>query len=265
MEIKSLINLKNQNCLVTGGFGYLGKQIIEAFAELGANIITLDLKDAEDDNFKNQIINKYEVNFEFYPVDLSSKDYILKACDLIKSKYQTLKCIVNNAGILTHSFEKGWNCEFEQQNTDLWNKVFEINITAPFILSQELSSLLSFSKGSIINISSIYGIVGPTQSIYEKTELFNPCGYAVSKAGLIQMTKWLAAILAPKIRVNAIVLGGVERSQSELFIKEYSKNTLLNRMAKSEEIKGAIVFLGTDLSTYTTGSSIFIDGGWTAI
>jgi len=265
MEIKSLINLKNKNCLVTGGFGYLGKQIIEAFAELGANIIALDLKDAEDDNFKNHIMNKYKINFEFYPVDLSRKENIVKVCNLIKARYQTLKCIVNNAGILTHSFEKGWNCEFKKQNSELWNKVFAINTTAPFVLSQELASLLSFSKGSIINISSIYGIVGPTQSIYEKTELFNPCGYAISKAALIQMTKWLASTLSPKIRVNAIVLGGVERSQSELFIKEYSKNTLLKRMAKAEEIKGAIIFLGTDLSTYTTGSLIFIDGGWTAI
>ncbi len=264
ISIDSKINLDNQNCLVTGAFGNLGRVILETFAELGANIIALDLLDAIDEKIVEKLREKYNIKIDIYPIDLSNKKDLLEVCNQINSSYKNIKCLVNNAGVLTNYFEKGWNCSFEEQNTDLWEKVFSVNTSAPFILSQRLKPLLEKGNGSIINISSIYGLVGPKLYIYQGTELENPAGYAFSKAALNQMTKWLASNMAPEVRVNSIILGGIKRGQSELFVTNYEKNVLLKRMANSEDIVGAIIFLGTDLSTYTTGSNLFVDGGWCA-
>ena len=262
LKIKSKLDLTNENILITGAFGNLGRQIIETFSEFGGNIIALDLIDSLDNEFIENLKEKYGIDFYFYPIDLSNKEDLIKTCNFINEKHNSIKCLVNNAGVLTHSFDKGWNCEFEEQDISLWEKVFSVNSSAPFILSQKLKPLLEKANGSIINISSIYGVVAPEISIYKNTEIENPAGYALSKAALNQMTKWLACYLAPHIRVNSIILGGVKRNQSELFIKKYSDNVPLKRMANPEDIKGAIIFLGTDLSAYTTGSFIYVDGGW---
>ena len=92
----------------------------------------------------------------------------------------------------------------------------------------------------------------------------NPAGYAASKGGLIQLTRWLSTTLAPDIRVNSISPGGVYRSQSDKFVKKYIQKTPLKRMATEEDLKGGIIYLASDLSSYVTGQNIFIDGGWTA-
>ena len=139
----------------------------------------------------------------------------------------------------------------------------DINLTVPFLLSQQLCGLLKKSNGKIINISSIYGIVAPDLSIYDGTDLGNPAAYASSKAGLIQLTKWLSTVLSPEIRVNSISLGGVYRNHSDIFEKNYSKRTPMGRMANTEDIIGAIIFLSTNMSDYVTGQNIIVDGGFT--
>nr|WP_306290839.1 SDR family oxidoreductase [Pseudoalteromonas sp. H100] len=118
---------------------------------------------------------------------------------------------------------------------------------------------------SIINISSIYGVVGPQMDLYAGTEMGNPAAYAVSKAGLMQLTRWMSSNVAPYVRVNNIVLGGIERGQPESFLKKYNAKVPLERMATEEDVKGAIAFLSTELSSYMTGQSLFLDGGWTIV
>ncbi len=119
------------------------------------------------------------------------------------------------------------------------------------------------NNGSIINIASTYGIVGPDYSLYEGTEMGNPAAYAASKGGLIQLTRWLSTTMAPNTRVNAVSPGGVFRHQPEKFVSRYEKRTPLARMATEEDFKGVIAFLAGDLSSYVTGQNIVIDGGWT--
>jgi NAD(P)-dependent dehydrogenase (short-subunit alcohol dehydrogenase family) len=140
----------------------------------------------------------------------------------------------------------------------------EVNLTAPFILTQACAPMLTVSgHGSVINIGSIYGIVGPYKSLYAGTTLGNPAAYAASKGGLLQLTRWLATMLAPDVRVNAITVGGVWRNQPEDFHRRYKKKTPLNRMAVEEDLKGAVAFLASDLSAYVTGHNLVVDGGWT--
>ena len=132
-----------------------------------------------------------------------------------------------------------------------------------FHLSQGLYKKLKQSgNGSIINISSIYGVYSPDWKIYKETNLGNSSAYASAKAGLIQLTKWLSSTLAPNIRVNSISPGGIFRDQPKKFVKAYNNRTSLGRMATEEDLMGIIAYLASDASSYVTGQNIIIDGGW---
>ena len=115
-----------------------------------------------------------------------------------------------------------------------------------------------------MNIGSIYGVVGPDMSLYDGTKMGNPAAYAVSKGGLIQLTRWLSAVLAPNIRVNCISPGGVFRNQPESFVSKYLERTPLKRMGTEEDFKGAILYFASGLSSWVTGENLLVDGGWTA-
>jgi NAD(P)-dependent dehydrogenase (short-subunit alcohol dehydrogenase family) len=154
---------------------------------------------------------------------------------------------------------------FERQLPESWRRALEVNLTAPFVLVQAAAEALAASgHGSVINISSIYGLTGPDWRLYEGTTMGNPAAYAASKGGLIQMTRWLATTMAPKVRVNAIAPGGVFRDTPEPFLTRYISRTPLARMATEEDFKGAVAYLASDLSAYVTGQCLAVDGGWTA-
>ena len=127
----------------------------------------------------------------------------------------------------------------------------------------EAKNLLEKSQyASVINIGSIYGLYGPDMSIYEGTGLNNPAAYSASKGGLIQLTRWLSTVLAPKVRVNCISPGGILRNQPEKFVKRYVNKTPLKRMGSESDIVGAVIYLASDLSSWVTGQNLIVDGGW---
>jgi NAD(P)-dependent dehydrogenase (short-subunit alcohol dehydrogenase family) len=173
--------------------------------------------------------------------------------------------IVNCAAFVGTSGLDGWAVEFKQQSDVTWRRALEVNLTAPFVLIQAAANDLRASgRGSVINVSSIYGLVGPDWRLYDDTSLGNPAAYAASKGGLVQLTRWLATTLAPYVRVNAIAPGGVFRNTPEPFLGRYVARTPLGRMAQEEDIKGAVAYLASDLSAYVTGQCLAVDGGWTA-
>ena len=152
---------------------------------------------------------------------------------------------------------------FESQSLSSWRNALEINLTAPFHLSQGLLPLLLKSTDpSIVNISSIYGELGPDWTLYSQTSMGNPAGYSVSKGGLLQLTRWLSTTLAPNVRVNSISPGGIYRNQPQEFHSRYVKKCPMGRMANESDIVGALLFLASDLSSYITGENLFVDGGW---
>jgi NAD(P)-dependent dehydrogenase (short-subunit alcohol dehydrogenase family) len=158
----------------------------------------------------------------------------------------------------------GWTVPFDQQTTEAWDRALRVNLTSAFALAQAARQPLTDSEhGSIIFISSIYGLVGPDLSLYEGTSMTNPAGYGASKGGLLQLMRYLATVLAPQIRVNAISPGGVWRRQPEPFHERYRARTPLGRMATEEDLKGAAAYLASDLSSYVTGHNLVVDGGWT--
>jgi NAD(P)-dependent dehydrogenase (short-subunit alcohol dehydrogenase family) len=138
-------------------------------------------------------------------------------------------------------------------------------VGAAFALVQEARNALAASgRGSVILVSSTYGVVGPDFRIYEDTPIHHPLGYSASKGAIVQLTRALATALAPRVRVNALSPGGVKRGQPEIFVHRYESRTPLARMAREEDYKGAIAYLASDLSAYVTGQNLIVDGGWTA-
>ena len=158
---------------------------------------------------------------------------------------------------------------FEDYPLDLWNKVVETNLTGVFLCCQEFGKTMGKQKtgGSIVNISSIYGINGADQRIYGKSQLNSPPSYAATKGAIVNMTRYLAAYWHGKnIRVNTMTLGGVldKTNMKKEFIDNYSKKTILGRMANSDEYNGALLFLLSNASSYMTGANLVLDGGWSA-
>jgi NAD(P)-dependent dehydrogenase (short-subunit alcohol dehydrogenase family) len=261
--IKKLIDLSGRRALITGASGGLGKMIASTLAELGADLILIDQEKIDLDNLKSILTKKWEVKVDCYVCDLEQEGQRKDLISFINQTVNNLNILINNAAFVGTSKLEGWSVPFEQQTIETWRRAFEVNLLSSFHLCQGLMSLLKNSKGAnIINISSIYGFLGPDWNLYEGTNMSNPAAYSVSKGGVIQLTKWLAATVAPSVRVNCISPGGIFRNQSGLFINRYEAKTPLNRMATEEDFCGAIAYLATDMSLYVTGINLKVDGGW---
>jgi 2-deoxy-D-gluconate 3-dehydrogenase len=160
---------------------------------------------------------------------------------------------------------------FEEYPLEQWNAALNVNLTGMFLVTQACvkQMLAQGKKGSIINICSTYGLNGPDQRIYRKTDgsqpAFKPVYYTVTKAGVLGFTKYLSAYyMETEIRVNALTPGGVFNNHDETFVKNYASKTILGRMAHKDEMNGALLFLASDASSYMTGNNLVVDGGWTA-
>lgn len=249
--IHDLLTLEGKFALITGGAGYIGTAIANALSECGAEIILVDQLDT------------FDTKHQYYRADLEQTSEILALAEWIQTSVGRIDVLINNAAFVGTSGLSGWAVPFEDQSIETWRRALEVNLTAPFALVQALMPTLRASSGaSIINVGSIYGILGPHMDLYTGTSLGNPAAYAASKGGLIQLTRWLATVLAPDIRVNAVTLGGIWREQASQFVQRYIQHTPLARMGTEEDVIGAVTYLASDLSRYVTGHNLIVDGGW---
>jgi NAD(P)-dependent dehydrogenase (short-subunit alcohol dehydrogenase family) len=263
-RISELMSLKGRVAVITGGAGHIGSAMAEALADLGAKIVILDVFPESCLSVCERISKEYAVETLPLSVNLTQEEHIRKVPDEVVNKFGRLDILVNCAAFVGTSKLQGWITPFEEQSADTWGQALDVNLTAPFILTQACTPALKRSgHGSVINIASIYGIQGPDMRLYKGAPMGNPAAYAASKGGLLQLTRWLATVLAPDVRVNAITPGGVSRGQPEIFQEKYIERTPLKRMAIEEDFKGAISYLASDLSSYVTGQNIIVDGGWT--
>jgi NAD(P)-dependent dehydrogenase (short-subunit alcohol dehydrogenase family) len=187
-------------------------------------------------------------------------------------RFGRLDILINSAALdpkfdPTHAEEQ--SNAFEDYPLELWNQALAVNLTGMFLCSQAcVRPMLEQNAGVIINICSTYGLVGPDQRIYQKAgqpPRFKPAYYSTTKAGVLGLTRYLASYYAEKgIRVNALSPGGVFNNHDEDFVQAYSARTILGRMARRDELNGAILFLASDASSYMTGANLVVDGGWTA-
>ena len=261
--IKELIDLSGRRALITGATGGLGRVFADTLAELGADLILVDLPSADFQTLSKSLIKDWGVKVEIHSCDLEVQSQRTELIEELKRSGLGLNILVNNAALVGTSDLPGWSVPFREQSIDTWRRALEINLTAIFDLCQGLLPLLESAQGaSVVNISSIYGMYGPDWGLYEGTNMSNPAAYGASKGGLIQLTRWLATSVSPEVRVNAISPGGIFRNQPEGFVKRYEDKTPLGRMANEEDFRGAIAYLTSDLSRYVTGVNLTIDGGW---
>ena len=260
-RISDMMRLDGRVALITGGAGHLGRAMAAALTELGAKVALLD-RDATVTSAAAKACGDTCAPFS---ADLTDDAAVRTLPMAVKSQLGSLDILINNAAFVGTCELEGWAVPFAAQSVDTWRKALDVNLTAAFVLTQAAAPLLAASgHGSIINIASIYGLVGPDHGLYEGTSMGNPAAYAASKGGLIQLTRWLATTLAPKVRVNALTPGGIARNQPDAFVERYVARTPLGRMASETDIIGAAAYLASDLSAYVTGQNLVVDGGWAA-
>jgi len=266
----NLFSLKNKTAIVTGALGLIGKNHCEALAQAGANVVVADMNEADTETFAK----KLGENHTGLKVDVTDESSLKTARDKIVARYGTIDILVNNAAINDMFENPGLAKElsaFENYPLDAFKKSLDVNVTGVFLASQVFGTVMAEQgSGSIINIASTYGIVGPDQSIYRdecgKQTFYKSAVYPVTKGAVINFTRFLAAYWGNKgVRVNTLSPGGVENNQNEFFIQNYSAKTLLGRMAQASDYQGALVFLASEASAYMTGANLVVDGGWTAI
>lgn len=254
--------MKDTVALITGGAGHIGSEIARKLAIKGARIVVLDKDEKKASVLIAELKSKFGTEGFFLNVDLMDPNSFESIRKTVDEKFGRLDFVVNNAAF--YDSTPGWGVPFEEEGYDAWLKVMRVNLLAPFFLIQKLAPLLKKSQmASVVNVSSIYGVVGPDHRIYDGLKMTNPAAYAASKGGLIQVTKWLSTVLAPEVRVNTVTPGGVERGQNETFVERYKEKTPLKRMATESDVANAISYLLSPESSYVTGQNLIVDGGWT--
>jgi NAD(P)-dependent dehydrogenase (short-subunit alcohol dehydrogenase family) len=262
-SIKNLSNLEGRTSLITGADGHLGRVFAETLAELGSDLVLVDLESSKLEEFSRSLESRWRVKIKLRYCDLEISQDRAALIRWLHDQKKPLHVLVNNAAFTGASDLSGWSCEFEFQSLETWRRALEVNLTSVFELCQGLAPILrNSSSSSIVNIASIYGFLGPDWRLYEGTNLNNPAAYSASKAGLIQFTRWLSTTLAPDIRVNSISPGGIFRNQPKEFVGRYEAKTPLGRMAEEDDFRGALAYLASDLSRYVTGQNLIVDGGW---
>jgi len=262
--LRQLTDLRDRVALITGGAGHIGHVIGESLAELGASVAVLDIDQTAAGAGASEIAHSYKVKTLAMAVDLTDITAVQSAPKRVVAEFGRLDIVIHSAAYGGDTRFPGWAVPFDEQTIEAWDRALRVNLTSAFALAQAARQpLIDSGHGSIVLISSIYGLVGPDMSLYEGTTMNNPAGYGASKGGLLQLMRYLATVLAPQIRVNAISPGGVWRQQAEQFHARYQSRTPLGRMATEEDLKGAAAYLSSDLSSYVTGHNLVVDGGWT--
>ena len=267
---KDLFSVVGKTCIVTGGMGQLGRQFCRALAEAGAKVAILDQR--IDEPAVARHFGELARSLVTVTADITKRASLEAGLDEITQKLGTPEVLINNAALDSPpgacSEENG---PFETYPEASWDKVLEVNLKGVFLCCQVFGGAMAVAgRGSIINISSIYGLVSPDQRIYEYRRnngqaFFKPVPYSASKSGVLNLTRYLATYWAPHgVRVNTLTFAGVFNNQDEGFLKPYCAKVPLGRMAREDEYNGAVVFLASDASSYMTGSNMVLDGGFTA-
>lgn len=262
-----------KTAVVTGGIGLLGKEFCRALAQAGADVIVADLNAAGAEETAAELRGE-GWKAQGCGVDVTDKGSVDRMIGFALEKTGRLDVLVCSAALdpkFDRTQGKHLN-DFESYPLKLWRDALDVNLTGLFLCAQSAARpMKAQNHGVIINICSTYGLVGPDQRLYERPgqdpseRQFKPVFYSVTKAGVVGLTKYLATYYAGTgIRANCLTPGGVYNGHDDVFNSQYSARAVLGRMAKKDEMSGALLFLASDASTYMTGANLVVDGGWTA-
>jgi NAD(P)-dependent dehydrogenase (short-subunit alcohol dehydrogenase family) len=279
--IGRLFRLDGDVAVVTGGAGRLGSQYARALADAGARVAVLDLSPSPGPAVARLLHDRPD-DVSFQTADVTRRGQVDAAFDAIRARFGVATILINNAGVASSPADAALETgRFEQYPETAWTAMIDSHLKSTLVMSQ--SFIATFREatqagndrtslaGSIVNVSSTYGLVSPDQSLYEfkrrsGADYYKPVAYSVAKSGVLNFTRWLAEYCAPfGIRVNTLVPGGVQEAEHDPeFVAEYARRTPLGRMARDDEYNGAVVFLASKASAYMTGAMLVVDGGWTA-
>jgi NAD(P)-dependent dehydrogenase (short-subunit alcohol dehydrogenase family) len=261
---RDLFDMTGRVIVVTGASGQLGREFCAALVARGARVAALDrVEDAS-----------HAADPRMLPVraDITDRASLEAALRTIAASLGVPDGLVNAAALdAPPGAPASENGPFETYPEASWDRVMEVNVKGTMLCCQVFGGAMAEAgRGSIVNVSSIYGVVSPDQRLYAYRRgggetFFKPVAYSASKSALLNLTRYLATYWAPKgVRVNTVTFGGVFNDQDERFVAAYAARVPLARMARADEYNGPIVFLLADASSYMTGSNLVVDGGWTA-
>lgn len=265
-----LFSLTGKVAIVTGGLGQLGRQFASTLAERGARVAVLD--QLVDPAKAASLLPLVAQNGLFVEADVTDRKSLIDALAKIEATLGSPAILINNAALDSPpGAAAAENGPFESYPESSFDRIMDVNVKGVMLCCQIFGEAMAQNRrGSIINISSIYGLVSPDQGIYEYRrqqgqEFFKPVAYCVSKSALLNLTRYLATYWAPHgVRVNTLSFAGVFNHQDPAFLAGYLPKVPLKRMAHAHDYNGAVVFLGSDASAYMTGANLVIDGGYTA-
>jgi len=256
-------SLKKKTAYVTGGAGLLGSEISTALATAGAQTIILDIEDNKGKTLVQKLKAKgFKAHYVHF--DVTDISRLEKNCKELLQKYKAMDVWVNCAYPQTKDW---WNKKVEELSLESWTKNVDMNLHSAAWLNKIVATIMKAKGGgSLINIGSIYSVVGNDFTIYEGTNMMGSMPYSVIKGGIANLTRFMAAYFGPHgVRVNNICPGGILNNYDPRFVKNYSRKTPLKRMGKPEEVAAAVLFVASEAASYITGTNIMVDGGWTAI
>jgi len=253
-----LFNLDGKVVLLTGATGHLGQAMSKGLAEAGATLAVVSSSKHKAEALAKQL--RVYTKAKPFQANLEHSNDILMLIEEVAKAFGRIDCVINNAYF-------GAANSFENMSLEQWQMGLQGAATTPMLMMQQVLPYLEETKGSIINIASMYGMVSPNPELYIGNQFANPINYGAGKAALLQMTRYAAVHLAKKnIRVNAISPGpfpSEKVKEDKIFIDRLNSKVPMGRIGNPDELKGAVIFLASDASSYITGHNLIVDGGWT--
>lgn len=267
----NLFDLSGRAAVVTGGAGILGRHFCRALADHGAKVAVVDVREEPAQALAEELTRATGQPAAGIACDITSPDSVREMTAKAAEALGDITILHNNAAGKSDDL-LAFFAPFEDYSLDQWRQIMAVNVDGMMLVAQSVGKRMiqQGRGGSIIQTSSIYGLVGPDERIYEGSEYMGvaintPAVYAASKAAVVGLTRWMATVWAKhNIRVNTLTPGGNESGQNEEFKQRYSSRVPLGRMGQPPEMAGALVYLASDASSYVTGQNIVVDGGWTA-
>lgn len=267
VRLRQMFDLSGRRAIVTGSANILGPEFAAALAEFGAKVAMVDVDGAAVREKAAGIAADYRAEVVAFEADVTDEAAAARVVADVTGRWGGLDILVNGAACKT----PGYFEPFDEYPLEAWSRVLDVILTGTFLFTKHALPWLEKSgHGAIVNISSQYGVVGPDPALYEgswylEQQINTPPVYSAAKAGVVGFTRYMATTLAARgIRANCITPGGAFSGQNDTFLARYAERCPLGRMARREELRGALVYLASDASSFVTGHNLVVDGGWTA-
>jgi len=262
---KSLFDLGGKVAIITGGGGMLGREYAKAIVGAGGRAILFDILASLEMRRRISDLGLDIGSVAGFKVDVSNAAQVRRALKSVLKKFGRIDILINNAALtdLSNRFDRF--SPYEKFPEELWRREIEVTLGGAFNLAKAvIPHFKRRGSGVIVNVCSIYGIVGPDNRIYEPGK-YRSLAYSTAKSGILNFTRALASYLAPfGVRVNTLTFGGVFDGHDRRFRRAYGLRAMLGRMANRQEVRGPMLFLCSDASSYMTGANLVVDGGWSA-